>query len=188
MSMAWIPKGICMRIQQLCNRFLWKRKEDGHIYTWVHWDLIALLMKWGGWGLKNLDSFSKALATKMGWKILTTKCLWIKDIYQKYMWPLHTLDWIRLPTWNRPYISSIWHIVLNSISYIRDRLAWRIRPGSYVCVGMDPWSRCGNAYRLPPDIFQFLSNAGINYLDQIVDLENTNILHRLGNWLYTLAF
>lgn len=164
-----------MRIQYMCHRFLWKGKQDGHINAWVRWDLIALPKKWGGWGLKNLESFSKALAAKMGWQILTAKSLWTEVVYQKYIWPLHTLDWIRLPTWNRMCISSIWHIALNSISYIRDGLVWRIRLGTSIRVGMDPWFGCGNTFRLSPDLIQFLSNVGINYLDQIADPKNPNI-------------
>lgn len=40
MSMAWIPKGILVRIQWLCDIFLLKGRQDGHIYAWVRRELI----------------------------------------------------------------------------------------------------------------------------------------------------
>jgi len=124
MSLAWIPRGILMRIQKLCCGFPWKGRHDGRIYAWVHWELIALPNKWGGWGLKILTHFSTTLAAKLGWKVLTAHSLWTEVVLHKYIYPLRILDWIRLPSWNRTDISVIWKDVLNSISYIYDGLTW----------------------------------------------------------------
>jgi len=40
---------------------------------------------------------------------------------------------------------------------------------------MDPWYGCGNAFRLPLDLIQYLSNASITYLEQIANPEHSNI-------------
>eukprot|EP00253_Pinus_taeda_P024006 PITA_24006 len=48
---------------------------------------------WGGWGLKDLPTFAKALAVKMGWSLLTSQNLWARLSYHKYIWPQNILDW-----------------------------------------------------------------------------------------------
>ena len=76
MNFSWIPKGILNRIQQICCRFLWRGKNVGQTFAWVHWDRIGKPKKWGGWGIKDLHIFAKALAAKMGWKIIKFESLW----------------------------------------------------------------------------------------------------------------
>ena len=56
--------------------------------------------KVGGWGLKDLPEFSLVLAAKQGWSLLKQNNLWAEVIYQKYIWPLDIIDWIRRPHWN----------------------------------------------------------------------------------------
>lgn len=85
------------------------------------------------------------------------------------------LYWIQIPSWNKTCISTIWKVVLNSISYINDGLTWKIRLVSSVRVGLDPWTENGNAYRLPPDSIILLSNFGITHLDHIADLGNKKL-------------
>jgi hypothetical protein len=41
----------------------------------------------GGWGLKNVFYFSKALAAKFVWRLITTDSLWTKVISHKYISP-----------------------------------------------------------------------------------------------------
>jgi len=92
MSLAWIPRGIVNRIQNLCCRFLWKGKQTGRIYAWPRWDLLSIPKKWGGWGIKKLGDFSSTLAAKLGWQLATTNSLWTKIVVSKYIAPLRPLD------------------------------------------------------------------------------------------------
>eukprot|EP00253_Pinus_taeda_P025808 PITA_25808 len=62
MSLAWIPRGILARLQKICCRFLWKGNKQGNLFAWIKWETIARPKKWGGWGIKRLDFFAKALA------------------------------------------------------------------------------------------------------------------------------
>lgn len=80
MSLAWIPKGIISKIQQLWYKFIWRGKHEGHIFSWASWDKIALPKKWGGWGMKNIEIFSSALAAKLGWNVLTSRNLWAEVV------------------------------------------------------------------------------------------------------------
>jgi len=53
--------------------------------------------KWGGWELKDIHLFAQALATKMGWTLLTGQNLWTHISYHKFIWPQNMLDWVQLP-------------------------------------------------------------------------------------------
>eukprot|EP00253_Pinus_taeda_P021333 PITA_21333 len=75
MSLAWIPRGILARLQKICCRFLWKGNKQGNLFAWVKWETIARPKKWGGWGIKRLDLFAKALAAKLGWQLITSHSL-----------------------------------------------------------------------------------------------------------------
>lgn len=85
MSLAWIPRGILDRLQNICCRFLWKGNKQGSLFAWVKWDTIARPKKWGGWGIKILEVFAKALAAKLGCQLITTHSLWTKVVYEKYI-------------------------------------------------------------------------------------------------------
>lgn len=86
MSFSWIPKGILEAARKiLCSRFLWSGKEESHVTPWVRWDCIALPKSMGGWGLKNIFHFSKALAAKGGWRLIKTSSLWTQVLSQKYL-------------------------------------------------------------------------------------------------------
>eukprot|EP00253_Pinus_taeda_P004922 PITA_04922 len=142
------------------------------------WQKIALPKKWGGWGLKDLPLFAQALAAKMSWALITSQNLWTCLSYQKYIWPLGTLDWIRLPNWNRTGASSIWKAILHSMPMIRDNLAWKIRDGTQARIGIDPWAGSGGRHILPQDLVEYLLAHNINVIAQIADRESSDIFHQ----------
>jgi len=176
MALAWIPRNILVKIQRLCNRYLWAGNEEKCIFAWIGWQKIALPKRWGGWGLKDLASFAKALAAKMGWALLTSHSLWTDIAYHKYIWPLNTIEWARLPNWNRVGISSIWKALL--LPLIRNNIVWRIRNGHSARLGIDPWSGCGGRHRLPQELVTYLNHRGIKAIAQIADHENSDIFHQ----------
>lgn len=173
MSLAWIPKGILFRIQQICCWFLWKGSKDGHTFSWTWWDLIEVPKKWGGWGLKDLTRFSKELSAKLGWK--NSYCRQPMDLIRKYISPLRPIEWIRRLTQNSLNISIMWCAIINSIEHIRNGLAWRIKSGSHVPIGMDPWSGSRNEHIWSLDLIQFLEQDGITTINDITDPTNTSI-------------
>eukprot|EP00253_Pinus_taeda_P026585 PITA_26585 len=151
---------------------------EKRIFAWIGWKKIATPKKWGGWGLKDLPSFAQALAAKMGWTLLTGNNLWTCISYHKYIWPHNILDWVRLPTWPKTGISSIWKALLNSLPLIRDNLVWRVNDGSLARIGMDPWPGCGGRHILPDDLIQHLHSQVIRVLADIVDPQNSSIFEQ----------
>lgn len=177
MALAWIPRNILAKLQQLCNWYLWAGNQDKRIFAWIGWNKIALPKKWGGWGLKDLPIFAKALAGKMGWALLTSHSLWTNITFHKYIWPLNIIDWVRLPTWNKAGISSIWKALLHSLPLIRDNLLWCIRDGNSARIGLDPWSGSGGRHSLPQELIAFLSAQNIKVISQIADPAQSDIFH-----------
>lgn len=169
MTLAWIPRGILDRLQKICCHFLWKGKQTGRIFAWTKWESLALPKHQGGWGIKRLDTFSKALASKLGWQLLNNCSLWTKIVTSKYINPINPLNWIRQGHISNGNISIIWKAVTKAMDLIRNRLAWRIRSGSLVHIGEDPWVGCGNAYRLLAKLGLHLAEQGITHICLIAD-------------------
>eukprot|EP00253_Pinus_taeda_P012119 PITA_12119 len=139
MALAWIPRHILGRLKHLCNRYLWNGNQDKRLFAWISWQKITMPKKWGGWGLKDLPAFARALAAKMGWALLTSQNLWAHVIYHKYIWPQDIMERARLPSWSSKGCSSIWKALIHSLPLIRDNLVWRINDGTLGRIGMDPW-------------------------------------------------
>lgn len=169
MTLAWIPKGILARIQNISCRFLWKGNNQGRIFSWDKWDTIARPRRWGGWGIKRLELLSKALATKLGWQLVHSTNLWTKVSFAKYVSPSHIMDWIRHDQRASSNIFIIWKLVINSINLIQYGLTWRILSGSSIRIGANPWIGCGNAHRLPVDLKHYLAGQGITNICHIAD-------------------
>ena len=64
MSLLWIPKGILEKAHRICLHFLWSNSKEASVSPWVSWEKIARPKSLGGWGLKNIFLFTKALAAK----------------------------------------------------------------------------------------------------------------------------
>ena len=77
----WIPLGIIEKIRNLCFKFLWSDKQNSHGLPWTSWKLLANPKSLGGWGLKVLVVFAKALATKNVWNIIHGTGLGVKIVF-----------------------------------------------------------------------------------------------------------
>jgi len=175
MALAWIPRNILGRLNQLCNRYLWNGNHDKRIFAWISWKKITLPKKWGGWGLKDLPDFAMALAAKMGWSLLTTQNLWAQVSYHKYIWPQSILDWARLPTWTTKGCSSIWKALIHSLPLIRNNLVWRINDGLLGRIDLDPWIGSGGRHILSRELITFLHDRDIRCFAHIADQQRTDI-------------
>ena len=60
--LASIPKGVLGKLKRICANYLWKGSIE---YKGAHlacWDLLTRSMKFGAWGIKNLNKFGRSLA------------------------------------------------------------------------------------------------------------------------------
>ena len=80
MSLSWIPKDVLEKALKLCFSFLWRGKKDKQVMPWVRWSCISLPKALGGWGLKNIFLFSKALAAKVPCCLISIHSLWMEVV------------------------------------------------------------------------------------------------------------
>lgn len=80
LSILPMPKNIIDEIRVLCRKFVWSTKHPP-----IAWDMLHKTRDDGGWGLKDLVAWNKALLAKTIWKIQEKKdSMWIKWVNQYY--------------------------------------------------------------------------------------------------------
>ena len=174
MTLAWLPRGIINRIKCICRHFLWRNQEKDHTFTWIAWDRINIPKKWGGWGIKDLHSFSNGLAATLCWHLLTAHSLWKEVIIAKYIAPRTTIDWIRDRMGSHSGASIIWKAVSKAAHIIQRGLSWQIGFGASVIIGSNSWSGSGDYYLLPDYLREHLARRDIHFLAQISDPFHTS--------------
>ena len=133
----------------------------------------------GGWGIKNTFFFAKALATKIGWRLISTQSLWTEVIIHKYISPTLILDWIRdMGSKKPPNGSIIWKELCKSFSLISEGTVWKVRDGTKVKIGVDPWIGSAQNHILPQPLIQLIHQKRCYLLNQIADPISTNIWHQ----------
>jgi hypothetical protein len=68
-SIAAIPKGILDKIKNLSSHFLWANKNATRGLHLVKWSLIDSPKASGGWGIKDICLFARALAGRNLWRL-----------------------------------------------------------------------------------------------------------------------
>jgi len=156
MALVWSPKGILEKVRLIFFIFLWVGSKDHFVIPWVKWDILASPKSLGGWGLKNIFYFSKALAAKSVWRLITTDSIWNKVISKKYISPDSMEEWIIRPTKETSNCSIIWKVITNSFQVVGDGLAWHVGKGTQFRVGIDPWPGSGRNHILPQGMLDWL--------------------------------
>jgi hypothetical protein len=159
----------------------WQGNKDKKVLPWVRWDRIANPKALGGWGLKNIFFFSKALAEKCSWRLIKTSSLWTQVIHQKYIAPLSILDWVRSLNKSSAGASIIWKALIKDFDLVGMGLVWRVGNGCLVRLGLDPWPGCQLGHILPEGLRQRLALGGFFHLAQVGDPLTTNMWHQ--GWL-----
>jgi hypothetical protein len=148
---------------------------------------LALPKTLGGWGIKNIFLFSKALVAKAGWRLIRTPTLWSSIALCKYIL-LNSLEyWICPLIKPLQNVSIIWKEIVTSFQVISNGLTWRIGRGSRVILGVDPWPGSGLRHILPEPVIQRLDDHGFLFLCrlwtpliQLSGGRHGNMLHRWG--------
>ena len=111
--------------------------------------------------------FSKSLAAKSVWNIITGTGLWVQIAVQNYVHPLSILEWIRVPDKKKKNISICWKAVLWAFDLIGNSLVWKFGNGVDLRIGIDPWVDCKWRHHLPILLLDKLHSAGIFHLKDI---------------------
>jgi hypothetical protein len=93
-----IPSSVLARIRQLMFNFLWSGCGNSVRVHLCKWEDLAKPKAYGGWGIKNLYWFSRALAANTLWRCLMRDGLWHRVIKDKYLSSTSVVSWLRRPT------------------------------------------------------------------------------------------
>jgi hypothetical protein len=130
MLLFLIPKYVIEKIRKLSLSFLRSRDREKRGITLVKWKRVALPKDMGGWGIKDLSLFSKALSAKCVWRLITVDGLWTQVMIQKYTEPDSVEDWIRSPTKSHQNALIVWKSLILAFPLVGRWLIWKVDKGN----------------------------------------------------------
>lgn len=175
MALAWIPRNILGRLQQLCNWYLWNGSQDKRIFAWISWKKISLPKKMARMGPQRPSWFRYGTSCQDGMDLINqSKPMGTCILSQIYLAPKY-YGLARLPTWSSKGCSSTWKALIHSLPLILDNLVWRINDGSSGRIGLDLWINSGGRHILNRDLITHLHNRDIRNFAHIADHLRTDI-------------
>ena len=124
---------------------------------------------WGGWDIKNLDCFSKSLAAKLSWRLISSENLWTSVSKRKYIDPLIIVDCIKLSQKTSKNSSVVSKAMVASVKIIEKGLAWSVGDGTQIRLGRDPWIGCTDIFPLSQGLVLALKDRGLYTLNQVAN-------------------
>jgi exonuclease III len=166
MALTKFPATVLSSIRKLIFSFLWTgSKLTG--YHLCNWEVISKPKKMGGWGLKNLPFFQRALLANTLWRILMKPGLWSKVIKAKYFPQIPVHLWLRSTTGRRIEGSHTWRNLLTTLPIILHWLSWKPGNGYQIEVGRDVMLGLGKLALLSTNLLEHLHRKNIFFLFQI---------------------
>jgi hypothetical protein len=115
MSLVHIPATILTSLRQLMFSFLWTGSKKNKGVHLSKWEVLSKPKMMGGWGLKNMPLFYKAIMANTMWRILTKPGLWNRVITAKYLRHIPVHLWIRFASDSQTKGSRTWRNLLSTI-------------------------------------------------------------------------
>ena len=85
MQSVKLPFELCDKLDKLSRDFLWGSSTVKRKMHLVKWDVVCLLRKKGGLGVKNMRLMNQALLAKASWRLAQDdKGLWARMMRGKY--------------------------------------------------------------------------------------------------------
>jgi hypothetical protein len=165
-SIETIPKGVLDHIQRIIFHFLWAGQNSPGGSHLANWKSIVAPKEMGGWGLKNIRLFARALAGRNLWRLTLGNTLWVRVLNSKYFPNLSISEWFREPMKSSKG-SIVWKALVEAFPLVGKWMVWCIGNGEKVRLGEDPWLGAGNNYKLSPPLLQFLKDKNLRFLSDI---------------------
>jgi hypothetical protein len=137
MSMEALPRSILSTLRKLMFHFLWNGQQDRKKFHLCRWEVLSRPKKFGGWGLRNLNTFNLALNTTTLWRVLTQESQWHQVIRAKYLPNSSLLSWFRKSSHTYSSASRIWLSLLRSLPIILHWITWCPGAGHSISLGRD---------------------------------------------------
>lgn len=95
-SLLLVPKKIINMMRKLLFNFLWTGSLSSGGLVMAGWEQFSIPVSSGGWGIKDLHTFSEGLRLKSFWRALFGNTLWTKVVHCKYV-KIKVSHWLRTP-------------------------------------------------------------------------------------------
>jgi len=185
MTLHKIPKAILNHIRKLVVSFLWSGNHAEEKIHLVKWSIIARPKAMGGWGLKDLDTFGKALRMKSMWRFLNYQSLWSQICCIKYLRGADKLTWFIKGHRSWGSASPVWNALLQTRQWIRPGLTWLIGSGERVALQDLAYDKDLD-YNLSPQLLAYFRMRGYNTLSHFCNYTSAIMNHWKGSDFFRL--
>jgi len=108
---------VLKKIRKSSVNYLWPgNKLSGGIHL-AKWSSIALAKDLGGWGLKDIFPFVKALAGRNLWRLTQGNSMWKRVLISKYFANQTIEDWFHTPSKSSKG-SIVWKAIVEAFPLI----------------------------------------------------------------------
>jgi hypothetical protein len=91
MSVFQLPKGLCLEINSLMQKFWWGHQSNESKIHWMSWSRMGLPKEKGGMGFRDLICFNRALLAKQSWRLFHSPDTLIGKIMKAKYYPQMTI-------------------------------------------------------------------------------------------------
>lgn len=183
MMLTKVPKGILHKIRQKVFSFLWIGKHIKENIHMASWESLSLPKLKGGWGLRNLVLFGKALYLKILWHGLFGVGLQRDVVHAKYLINRSLLEWLRKLI-KLVKGSMHWRNLMSNIYWIKHQLVQRFGNVEFILLKKNPILTGGNHIKLSNDLLKFFNRNGFSKLSHI---RKDSYLHFSGNYWFSAS-
>jgi hypothetical protein len=166
LTLAHISISVLHKLRRLSYAFLWSGSKTKKHYHLCNWKAIAKPKQLGGWGLRNIFVFYRALATNTLWHALMKLGIWHRVIKDKYFPHVPVVSWMRSTEGYTSFGSQSWKNILNTLPVILHWLAWIPGSGQAIIIGRDTIIGMERASILSVDLVFELNRKHIYFLYQ----------------------
>nr|CAN70181.1 hypothetical protein VITISV_000006 [Vitis vinifera] len=156
LSLFVIPKRVCAKLEKIQRDFLWGGGALDNKPHLVSWKVICAAKKDGGWGIRNLAIFNKALLGKWLWRFANeNEFLWKQIFSSKY--DLQEGGWCSKGVRDR-YGVGVWKTIRNGWENFQSHSCFIVGDDTRVKFWKDIW--CEN--QSLEEAFPTLFNLSVN--------------------------
>jgi hypothetical protein len=122
--------------------------------------------KYGGWGIRNIYYFSRALAAKSLWRGLLSQGIWQRVLKDKYYPHLLVSSWLHSAEPLALNGSQTWKNLINALPLLVHWLAWKPGSGFSIITGKDMILGMDRGSFLSAELIKHLNDHHVYYLFQ----------------------
>jgi len=137
MLLERIPAKIISMLRRLSFNFLWNDLVGKRRFHLCSWQSLSRPKREGGWGLKHLCIFNKALLACSFWRAISIDNLWHRIIKDKYFGDQPLSIWLQKSHLIQRWASPFWKGLVSSSQVILHWLRWSPGSGKDIILGRD---------------------------------------------------